>query len=378
MGPEPLLVSLLAFLLAVVAARRVRVRTPADLPPCADWRHNACPATSVIVPARNEADNLPRLLGSLRRQTPPFREIIVVDDASEDDTAAVARAHGARVLASQPLPSDWRGKPWACYQGACAASGEWLLFLDADVWMPEGGWAELLTRFPREGTALSLLPDHVVQRPCEQLSAVFNLVMAWSVGILTPAGRPAHRPALFGQSLLVDRRTYKRCGGHAAVRECMLENLHLARRIRSSGASLDAVAGRGVLRMRMYPRGLRQLIAGWSKTFAQGLSGSAPAATRWVALWIGAGWLMAAGVLLSAASRPGHAPWRLPAWIALYAAYAGISGRWLRGLGNYRRASIALYPVLLLFFQLVFFRSLRIARGRTDAEWKGRRIKIRS
>ena len=87
---------------------------------------------SIIIPARNEETNLPKLLRSLTAQSPQPREIIVVDDASTDRTAEVAQQFGARVIRSLPLPNGWRGKTWACHQGAQVATGEMLLFLDAD------------------------------------------------------------------------------------------------------------------------------------------------------------------------------------------------------------------------------------------------------
>lgn len=76
---------------------------------------------SVVIPARNEAENLPHLLGSLARQDLVPEQVIVVDDGSTDDTAAVARAHGALVVESATLPEGWTGKSWACMQGTDVA-----------------------------------------------------------------------------------------------------------------------------------------------------------------------------------------------------------------------------------------------------------------
>jgi cellulose synthase/poly-beta-1,6-N-acetylglucosamine synthase-like glycosyltransferase len=88
---------------------------------------------SIIVPARNEAHNLPALLASLRGLTPPAHQIIIVDDHSTDGTGDLARAAGAIVVTPPPLPAGWLGKPWACHAGAQAATGDLLLFSDADT-----------------------------------------------------------------------------------------------------------------------------------------------------------------------------------------------------------------------------------------------------
>ena len=88
------------------------------------WESASVEGLSIIIPARNEEENLPTLLRSLAAQSVRPGEIIVVDDASTDHTAEVARQNGARVVNSLPLPEGWRGKTWACHQGAQAAAGQ--------------------------------------------------------------------------------------------------------------------------------------------------------------------------------------------------------------------------------------------------------------
>src|SRR5690242_8602697 len=96
------------------------------------------PLVSILVPARNEERSIAQCVESLARQDYPCCEILVLDDQSEDQTAAIVedlarRYPNVRLLHGGELPPNWHGKANACAQVAKAASGEWLLFVDADA-----------------------------------------------------------------------------------------------------------------------------------------------------------------------------------------------------------------------------------------------------
>jgi len=95
----------------------------------------ALPQVSVVIAARNEELDLPATLDCLLAQDYPNLEIIVVEDSSTDRTGEVidTRAPRVRRVNPPPLPEGWVGKNWACWNGAQAATGEWILFEDADV-----------------------------------------------------------------------------------------------------------------------------------------------------------------------------------------------------------------------------------------------------
>ena len=307
---------------------------------------------SVIIPARNEEHNLPALLRSLASQSAKPRQIIVVDDGSTDRTAEVARQLGAMVIPSQPLPDGWRGKTWACHQGAKAATSDLLLFLDADNWFEPEGLARMLSIYP--GGAFSAGPYHAVQRAYEDLSLFFNFAM--TAGTL-PDG-------LFGQMLLVDRESYHRVGGHETVRGRVLENFWLASQFRVAAIPVRSVSGRGLVSFRMYPNGLRDLMEGWTKGFVSG-AGQTPRGT----LFLIVVWMI--GLMLAPLGWLITGDWFR--WGAVYVACAAQVAWFSRRVGAFRWLTALLYPVPLIFFFVVFLWSaLRSGRAVT---WKGRVIR---
>ncbi len=307
---------------------------------------------SVIIPARNEEHNLPTLLGSLASQPMPPSEIIVVDDSSTDGTAELARGLGMTVIPSQPLPEGWRGKTWACHQGAQAATGEVLLFVDADTLFEPGGLERIVANYT--GGAFSVGPYHAVRKPYEDLSLFFNFNMI--VGTV-PHG-------LFGQMLLVDRESYRRVGGHETVKGRTLENFLLAQQFRAAGISTRSVTGRGVLAFRMYPNGLRELIDGWTKGFAAGAGQTPQGVLLLVVVWMIGLMLAPIGWLVTGDGLT---------WGAAYLLCAAQVAWFARQIGAFRWLTALLYPLPLIFFFAVFARSAR--RSGKQVTWKGRQIR---
>jgi 4,4'-diaponeurosporenoate glycosyltransferase len=318
---------------------------------------NAQGELSIIIPARNEESSLPRLLESIRSQDWQPTEIIVVDDGSTDRTAQIARELGASVVQPAPPPSGWLGKPWACQSGAKAATSTHLLFLDADTWFEPGGLQRIWSCYQQRPGVLSVLPFHRVPTAGENLSAFFNLVMAAGVGAFTAF--PNRHAGLFGQMMLIDRDTYQQLGGHESVRGDRLENLAFANLI-SRRISLHCAAGRGVLSMRMYPGGVKELVGGWSRGFASGAGATPLPILALVIVWL-IGSMLAASELI-----------RLRVdGVITYLLYVAQFFWLLRQIGSFNLLTAIFYPVPLIFFFIVF--GLSLVRRRT-ATWKGRTI----
>ena len=339
---------------ARAAAEPLRNPSPSDAGPC-----EAAPV-AMIIPARNEQASLPHLLGSIRQQLIQPAELLVVNDNSTDNTAAVARHAGATVINADPPPAGWHGKNWACHCGVRASTAPRLLFLDADTRFEPDGFRRIL-RCPTEPTgAFSVLPFHLVPRWQEQLSAVFNVLMAAGVGAFTPWHRLPD--GLFGQMLLIDRESYLAAGGHQSVRQHVLENLHLAAHLRSRAIPIQCKLGRGALSMRMYPGSFAELVNGWAKGFASGAGATSP-----LLLALSIAWLSGAVIATTGPLR--HCSY---AALAIYCAYAAQFYILMRRVGSFRLLTAALYPIPLFFFFAVFGYAI-IRRGR-HVSWKGRAV----
>jgi hypothetical protein len=237
------LTSGLALLLALRAERVYRSMPQLPVMPVA----RQLPALSVIVPARNEAANLVRLLPTLMAADYPGRyDVIVVDDGSTDQTAAVATVHGARLIRLTGPPVGWLGKPHACYRGAEAAGGEWLLFVDADtVHQLHTAASAVDYAVANNLHGLSLFPAQETGSWLERLG-----LMAAYAGLF--ASLPNLDRVLNGQFILLRRDVYDACGGHASVRGQKLEDLALGRRLHQLGYRVPALRGEQAVRVRMY------------------------------------------------------------------------------------------------------------------------------
>lgn len=340
---------------------------------------------SVVVPARDEALTLPDLLASLAALEAPVREVVVVDDASRDATADVARSAGARVVPAGQPPAGWTGKAWACHVGTDVTDGDLLLFLDADTVLAPDALAGLLDLHSASGGLVSVQPYHRVVRPHEQLSAWFNVVAVMASAAFTdPRTRAARSrvPMAFGPCLLTSRSDLATAGGHAAVRSAILDDAALAAAYHRAGLPVVCAAGGASVRMRSYPEGLGQLAAGWTKNIASGAS------TAWLPAALGTGLFVsvhhavavgAALTLLDAATGiggtlvGGHAA----VWVAAYVALAWQLRTVLRRLGSFRSWTWALTPASLLAFDLLFVRSAVLSGVRRSVRWRGRDVDLR-
>jgi hypothetical protein len=236
-------------------------------------------AISVLIPARNEQDSIELCVRAALLSESVDVEVIVLDDHSEDKTAAIvddiARTdHRVRFVHAPPLPPGWCGKQFACWLLAGMASRPLLCFLDADVRLQPDGLARMAGALRVSGASLiSGFPRHLTVTPFEQL--LLPLMHFLLLGFLPfDRMRRSSDPSLgagCGQIFVADREAYWTVGGHGAIRESRHDGLTLPRAFRRAGAKTDLCDATSVASCRMYPGG-REVFAGLLKNASEGLA----------------------------------------------------------------------------------------------------------
>lgn len=324
---------------------------------------------AVVIPARNEAERLPWLLSSLQLSRPAPAEVVVVDDGSEDATAAVAAAYGVRCLAAGPPPADFGGKQWAVVRGALATSAPILVFLDADVTLAPGALGTLVRELADHPGLVSVQPWHEPGAAVEELAAGVNLAALLASGAGGRTGRSGGTPVAFGPCLVTYRRDWERTGGHARSPGGVLDDVDLARAYRAAGLPVRVLLGGELVRFRMYPGGWPDLLSGFRKNVAGGLAAAPALAALGTIAFVAGGLQAAAGALTGWHATGGRRRW-LRDCIA-YGAYAVACHRLFRRVGRFGIWTAYAYPVPFGTLAILLGASLSDTR-RGRHQWKGR------
>ncbi len=261
------------------------------LAPASDAASSGWPPIAVVVPARDEAENIAGCLSALASQHYPAGQlwIIVADDHSTDMTVAIVsalrRSDGRLVLVRCPeLPAGWTGKSHACWLGSRAAPAgvEWLCFMDSDVRAEPA----LLSTAVKEAVNLrldflSLTPRQELESFAERLIMPCGFYLLAFRQDLSRIQASACEATATGQFILIQRAVYEQLGGHAAVRHEISEDAALARLVKRCGFRVAIARGDRLLSTRMYT-GWRSLWLGVSKNLADMMGG--PVATAVTAI----------------------------------------------------------------------------------------------
>jgi len=220
----------------------------------ANYRIKSKPKVSIIVPARNEEETILKCLQSLLSQDYDNYEVIVIDDSSTDKTlqiiSEISKEHrNLIVVKAPPRPDDWVGKNWACFQGFQKSSREILLFTDADtVHKSDVLTSAVNTMIHEELDALTLVPKLL----CYDIFTKFTLpvlsVFLHSRYSPLRVNNPKNRIGyFFGSFYLITRKAYEQIGTHEKVRQELVEDGALGRKVKEEGLKLRLVRGEGYI-----------------------------------------------------------------------------------------------------------------------------------
>lgn len=239
------------------------------------------PMVSVLIPARNEENNIASLLHTLTAQAYAPLEIVVCDDQSTDATAervrdAICADPRIRLIQTGPLPHGWLGKNHACDLLSRTAQGRYLLFLDADVTVTPTFIESAVHRMQCSGAALlSLFPEQHMKTTGEWLTVPLMLRILLSLLPLHLVQRTPH-PSLAaanGQCMLFDAERYRKYTPHRHVRAQRTEDIAIARHLKSRGEKIICLLGNGMIYCRMYTC-YRDALHGFSRHVAEFFGGS--------------------------------------------------------------------------------------------------------
>ena len=327
---------------------------------------------SAIVPARNEERTIAQAVRSVAAQ-PEVREIVVIDDQSSDGTAEILRRLRTeqpklRAFEAGPLPAGWVGKNHAVWLGAQKAECDWLLFTDADAVHLPGSAGRVLAEAKASGADLvSYSPGQEMHTWWERAVIPFvfcRLSQLYSYNAVNDPDSPA--AAANGQYLLIRRGVYERIGGHAAIREEVLEDVALARVVKAAGFRLHFGPGEEICRVRMYST-FGAMWEGWSKNLVPLVTGTGQRVTRellsvvpWIPLFC----------LLLTPFHPVFTALGILLLAGRHASYAGLlrKNRFPRSSVLYYLAGAGLYCAALLASDWGY------ARGKIA--WKGREYSV--
>ena len=344
---------------------------------------NAAPGLSILIPARNEQHNIGKTIRSLRAQNYGNFEVLVLDDQSEDETVAEARRAAAddarvRVLSGTPKPDDWVGKTWACHQLAQAARHDLLVFTDADVrWRPDALAAVAQELQRPHVDVLTVWPTQVTVTWAERLVVPLMgmVVMGYMpVRLFNDTDWPG-TGAANGQCLAFTRKAYRQIGGHAAVRDSVLEDMMLAQHCKRQRMRLRMVDGSGLLTCRMYQSQgevfngyAKNILAGHGQSIVLLLLSTLAHLSIFVMPWL---WLARGRQRKLGQEKM----WGWPTWpAALVAAGVGLRAFTARLTGQ-RARDAAFLPLSVLMMTGIALRSIWWQLRFGGPRWKGRTIR---
>lgn len=223
----PFIIGLVWLMLNLAALKRIKIGNHRE------------PTISVLIPLRNEAKNIPALMDSLHRVTYEKAQFLFYDDESTDQTAFLIQQrlsfdHRFQFLEGTALQGSWRGKTYACQQLADRATGDILVWIDADVTLHHETLDAIANMFEKPIDALSGFPRFYMRNWLEKLlTPLLHFFVHFHLPIyLANTSTWPSATAASGAFIAIRRTAYNEIGGHAAVKEHVVEDVALFRELK--------------------------------------------------------------------------------------------------------------------------------------------------
>jgi chlorobactene glucosyltransferase len=234
---------------------------------------------SICIPVRNEERNIRECLFSILDQSYKNFEALILNDQSHDDTAEIVKEIAlsdsrVKLIEGETLPDGWLGKNWACHQLAGHASGRLLLFVDADVRFDQNAILSALGMFIQKRVKmLSVFPTQIIRywRPRLLVPSMNWLLLTFLPLRKVYSGKSKSFVAANGQFILIEKSIYEEIGGHERLKSEIVEDMELARSLKSAGHKMITALGHDTLSCEMY-NSFKQSFKGFSKNFYPGFN----------------------------------------------------------------------------------------------------------
>ncbi len=233
------------------------------------------PLISILIPARNEEENIGDCIKSALNQSYRNIEIIVCDDNSTDNTeneVLKIKSHKIKLIKGEKLPKEWLGKNWACHQLSKRASGDYLLFTDADVRLKRNTVEYSIDTMHKNVT--KMLSCFSTQKIVSFGEWFVVPLVNWLLLTFLPlkkvlSSKNKKFVAANGQFILFEKDKYFEISGHEAVKDNVVEDMEFARILKSKGEKIITLLGNNIVNCRMY-KSFTEGIKGFSKNFYPG------------------------------------------------------------------------------------------------------------
>lgn len=362
----------LAFRLRSMVCTKATIREGLKLPVPTDE------SVSIIIPAHNEERVIDRCATSLRNQSHKNVQIVFVLDRCSDRTLEILQKHANEddritIIENDSCPDEWAGKCNAARIGATKATGNWLLFTDADTKFDQDlVRCAVASAISRNAALLSILSTLTITKTFERivqpLASTF-LVRQYPVDRVNREHRS--RPFANGQFLLFSRKAYEEIGGHEAVKEALLEDIAFAKTIsRDTTGRVQLLFADGMLKCSMYPT-FEAFCTGWKRIYIEShnrdvkkLRGSAI-----TALIVGVLLPIAAvlGIIVGVADSP------TLLWTSMAAAITFIFvTAWLYRINGAPIVYVVLSPIGAIVTAWILFGAASMLQNRKPICWGGR------